>query len=337
MRPSEIDGLAVGSFSLEPDRAIDLAWKLGLEISFLMEDDHGGAASLNMIAHAARAVEAGDASAVLVVAGDHLSRGDFTKLIERFNAATSDYLAPLGYGGPNTLFAMLTKRHMSEHDLDRKDYGTLVVTQRAWAAGNPAAAYRTPLTLNEYLEAPLVADPLCLFDCPPVVAGANAVVIAPAERVRSPIQIRAVRGLHNPDHQEGDGLSTGLARIAPELWNEVGFGPDEVDVASIYDDYPAMVLVQLADLGFAPGGDIKRLVHDRIARRELPLNTSGGQLSAGQAGVAGGMHGVVEMVRQLRGKARGRQVERAGMALVTGYGMVTYRYGACANAMVLQR
>jgi acetyl-CoA acetyltransferase len=97
-----------------------------------------------------------------------------------------------------------------------------------------------------------------------------------------------------------------------------------------------MVLIQLADLGFVAGGDVCAFAHERLATRELPVNTSGGQLSAGQAGTAGGLHLLVEAVRQLRGQADGRQVERARLALVTGYGMVLYRHGACSSAVVLE-
>jgi acetyl-CoA acetyltransferase len=98
-----------------------------------------------------------------------------------------------------------------------------------------------------------------------------------------------------------------------------------------------MVLVQLADLGFVPDGDVERFTRERIETLRLPVNTSGGQLSAGQAGAAGGMHGLVEAVRQLRGEAGERQVPGAATAVVTGYGAVAYRYGACSNAAVLRR
>ena len=106
---------------------------------------------------------------------------------------------------------------------------------------------------------------------------------------------------------------------------------------NIYDDYPVMVLVQLADLGLVPDGDLERFTRERVETRQLPLNTSGGQLSAGQAGAAGGMHGLVEAVRQLRGEAGERQVAGAATAVVTGYGAVVYRYGASSNAAVLRR
>ncbi|MGN6870195.1 MAG: thiolase family protein [Solirubrobacteraceae bacterium] len=332
--PSELDGLAVSSFSLAPDHAVDLAWRLGLRVRWLMEDTNGGASGINMLQHAARAVQAGDARAILIIAGDHLPRERFQDLVDNYNQATSDYLAPLPFGGPNSLFAMLTQRHAAAHSLTRADYGALVVAQRAWAGGNPGAAYRDPMQLDDYLNAPIVADPLCVYDCVPVVTGADAVIVCSAEE--RGVAIRALAMTVNPDDQQGDGLRTGLADVADRFWREAGTGPDEIDVTMIYDDYPAMALVQLADLGYAKDGDVRALIHDQISTRRIPVNTSGGQLSAGQAGAAGGLHGVVEAVRQLRGEAGERQVAGAHRALVAGYGMVCYRYGACAGATVLE-
>ncbi|MBV9417129.1 MAG: thiolase family protein, partial [Solirubrobacterales bacterium] len=91
---SSLDGLAVSSFSLAPDHAVDLAWQLGLRLRWLMQDTNGGASGINMLQHAARAVEAGDARAILVLAGDHLPRERFQDLIDNYNEATRDHLAP---------------------------------------------------------------------------------------------------------------------------------------------------------------------------------------------------------------------------------------------------
>jgi acetyl-CoA acetyltransferase len=341
LKAGDIDGLAVSSFTLKPDHGIDFAWRFGLKLSWLMEETNGGAGGVNMLRHAARAVQAGDARAILLLAGDHLPPAAFTDLVENYNRATADHLAPLPFGGPNSLFALLTQRHAAANGLTREDYGALVTAQRGWAAGNPNAAYRSPLTVEEYLEAKIVADPLCIYDCVPVVTGADAIVVCAADdqtKTRGPrVDVRAVSLSFNADDQAGDGLSTGVADQVAELWKNAGAGPQDMDLVSVYDDYPAMVLVQLADLGFAPDGDIRALIHDRIATRELPVNTSGGQLSAGQAGAAGGLHGLVEVVRQLRGEAEGRQVRDARRAVVGGYGMVLYRYGAASGAAVLER
>jgi acetyl-CoA acetyltransferase len=338
LTPADVDGLGVASFSLAPDHAIDLAWRLGMRLSWLMEDPHGGASALNLLHHACRGIEAGDAEAILLLAGDALSPGDFRRLADEYNSATRDHLAPIPAGGPNALFALLTKRHMREHGLSREAYGRVVLAQRSWAALNPAAVYREPLTMADYLAAPIVADPLTLFDCVPIVAGADAVVVTAAERAagRSSVEVVAFAAAHNHDQQQGDGLRTGLAETASGLWEAAGHGPEEVDVASIYDDYPVMVLVQLSDLGFASDGELERFAREQLEGRRLAVNTSGGQLSAGQAGAAGGMHGLVEAVRQLRGEAGERQIEGARTAVVTGYGMIAYRYGACSNAVVLR-
>ena len=152
----------------------------------------------------------------------------------------------------------------------------------------------------------------------PIASGADAVVVA---RGRRGVRIRAFRAAYNHDGQEGDGLRTGID--AGALWHEAGVRPEDMDVAEVYDDYPAMVLVQLSELGFGEPADLV----ERIATGALRVNTGGGQLSAGQAGAAGGLLGLVEAVRRLR--------DDASTALVTGYGMVAYRYGACANAVVL--
>jgi acetyl-CoA acetyltransferase len=332
VRREEVDGLGVASFTLAPDRAIDLSWKLGLRPRWLMDDGNGGASCIQLIQHAMRAVEAGDAHTIVLVSGDHFARDDFKALVDDYNRTTARYLAGIPHGGPNALFAMLTRKQMETHGLERADYGRLAVAQRRWAGLNPVAVYRDPITIEDYLAAPMVVEPLGRLDCVPVVSGADALVIRAEGKG---VHIRALRALHNHDGQEGDGLVTGMAAIADDLWREADAGPDEMDVVSVYDDYPAMAVAQLADLGFAPDGDLRSFLR-RLDEERLPVNTSGGQLSAGQAGTAGGSIGLVESVVQLLGQAGERQVNGARLAVATGYGMVLYRYGACANAIVLE-
>ncbi len=334
IRREDVDGLGVASFTLAPDRAIDLAWKLGVRPRWLMDDGNGGASGIQLVQHAMRALDAGDAHTVVLLSGDHFDRESFKALVDEYNRTTAQYLAGIPHGGPNALFAMLTRQQMDAHGLEREDYGRLVVAQRRWAGLNPGAVYREPLTLDDYLASPAVVEPLHRLDCVPVVSGADALVLkADGDGVR----IRALRALHNHDGQEGDGLRTGIAEIADDLWRDAGVGPGEMDVISVYDDYPAMAIAQLNDLGLVGDGDIGSFLRKRLEEEQLPVNTSGGQLSAGQAGTAGGMIGLVESVVQLLGHAGERQVEGARLALVTGYGMVLYRYGACANAVVLER
>jgi acetyl-CoA acetyltransferase len=331
-----VDGLGVASFTLAPDHAVDLAWRLGVRLRWAMEDPHGGVSALNLLQHALHAVESDEAANVVLVAGDHFGPDDFERLVSHYNRATSEHLAPIPTGGPNAQFALVTQRHMARHGLDRADYGAISVLQRSWAGLNPGAVHREPLGIDDYLAAPIVAPPLGRYDCVPVVSGADAILVSRARPASPGVRVRSLRLSFNHDNQLGDGLATGLGSVAAEFWDEAGFRPDDVDLACIYDDYPVMVLIQLEELGFVRGGDVRRFVRERLGRDALPLNTSGGQLSAGQAGAAGGMHGLVEAVRQLLGHAGERQVPGARRAVVTGYGAVVYLHGAAAAVAALE-
>ena len=338
---NEVDGLGIASFSLAPDHAIDLTWKLGMRVRWVMEDSNGGASAINMLQHAVRAIEAGDAETIVLAAGDRMEKREFHLMTDRYNRVARDYLAPLPLNGPNALFAFLTERYGRLHGLEREDFGCIPLAQRAWAGKNPAAGYRRPMTLAEYMESVPIAPPLTRFDCVPIVSGGDAIVVTTPERaarLKGPhAGVRAIRALHNHDQQEGDGIHSGFAEFRDDLWAAAGARPEDLDSAHIYDDYPVMVLVQLADLGVIPDDDVKRYLHKTILEEMWPVNTSGGQLSAGQAGASGGMHGRAEAVRQLRGRAGERQVPDAELALATGYGMVLYTHGACHNAAVLER
>jgi acetyl-CoA acetyltransferase len=341
MGARDVQGLAVASMSLAPDTAVDLAWKLGLSLRWLLQDTNGGSSAMNMLGHALRAVETGAAETVLVLGGDATGLAGYAKVAANFNTVTQKHLAPLGHGGPNGVYALVASRQMKKYGLEKSDYGHIAIAQRAWAAKNPFAVYRAPLTMEEYLAAPLVADPLSRFDCVPVVAGAQAVIVARPDRAskgRRSVRVRAHRASFNYDNQAGDGLQTGISTFAEELWREAGVRPDDVDVASIYDDYPTMVLAQANDLGLVPGNDLVRFCRVTIGERRFPLNTWGGMLSAGQpGGPAGGLNGISEAVLQLQHRAGERQVANAQLAVVTGYGMTMYRYGGTAAVAILER
>lgn len=337
----EIQGMAVTSFSLAPDTAVDLAWRLGLSLRWLLQDTNGGSSSMNMLGHALRGVETGAASPILVVAGDATGLSGYAKIAANYNVATREHLAPLGHGGPNGVYSLVTTRQMNKYGLKKSDYGQMAIAQRAWAAKNPYAVYREPLTMDEYLAAPMVADPLTRYDCVPVVAGAQAIIIAHPDRVpkgRAPVRVRAIRNSFNYDNQEGDGLQTGISTFADELWNAARAKPSDIDVASIYDDYPAMVLAQLNDLGLIPNNDLAAFTRREIGEQRKPINTWGGMMSAGQpGGPAGGLNGISEAVLQLQHRAGERQVKNARLAVTTGYGMTMYRYGGTAAAAILER
>jgi acetyl-CoA acetyltransferase len=340
LRASDIQGLAVASFSLAPDSAVDLAWKLGLSLRWILQDTNGGSSAMNMLGHALRGVESGAAETILILGGDATGLAGYAKVAANFNTVTQKHLAPLGHGGPNGVYALVAARQMKKYGLEKSDYGHVAIAQRAWAAKNPYAVYRTPMTMAEYLAAPMVADPLSRYDCVPVIAGAQAIIVARPDRApkgRPGVRVRAHRASFNYDNQEGDGLQTGIGTFAEDLWREAQVRPEDIHVASIYDDYPTMVLAQANDLGLVPGNDLARFCRVTIGEQRFPMNTWGGMLSAGQpGGHAGGLNGISEAVLQLQHRAGERQVKNARLAVVTGYGMTMYRYGGTAAAAVLE-
>lgn len=326
-----IDGFGVASFTLGPDRAIDLAVKLAISPTWIMDSAIGGASGVDMLQHAVSAIRTGDARRILLVGGDVFTKESFAHLVRHYNRAMiSDYGDIAGFG-PNVMFALMTSRQMELHGLRREDYGSLVCKQRSWAATNSNAVYRKPLTMREYLEAPVVAEPLSILDCVPVVSGACAVIVeANTVMSTSPrVIVHAVAAHHNFDLHRGDGMVTGLSSTTRKLWKATGWSPSDISVLALYDDYPAVVIAQLIDLGILRDGHVASDLH-ALLNSNVALNSSGGMLSAGQCGAGAGLHFVVDAVNALRARNVGSK------AVVSGYGMVASRYGACANAAALE-
>jgi acetyl-CoA acetyltransferase len=122
-----------------------------------------------------------------------------------------------------------------------------------------------------------------------------------------------------------------------DLYAQAGVAPADIDFVQTYDDYPVIVMLQFEDLGFCDKGAGPAFVqgHSLTHDGSFPNNTSGGQLSAGQAGAAGGFLGMTEAIRQLTGTAGERAVPGAKLGLVTGFGMVTYDRCLCTGAVIL--
>lgn len=329
----DVDGLGIASFTSTPDHSIDFAIRWNIQPRWLMDSALGGASGIDMLSHARAAIAAGDASRVLLVAGDHFVGDDFAHLVRGYNSSAARDFPDMEAAGPNAFFAMLTELQMLEFDLAREDYGRLVIAQRAWATENVHAAHRSPLEMADYLAAPIIANPLCRYDCVPVASGAVAVVVS---HEVGPVRVVALEAQHNIDRQDSTGLVTGLSVAVDRLWDAAGCTINDVDVMATYDDYPAMVIAQLLDCGVLDQGNVPRSLRTLLETGRPALNTSGGQLSAGQIGAGAGMQGLIEVLDALRDRGP-KATWGARLGVVTGYGMVTYRYGSCANAVVLER
>src|SRR6202789_1441474 len=173
----DLDGLCLSSFTLAPDTAVGLTQHLGLSLRWLDNIPMGGASGIVAMRRALRAVQSGDASVVACVAADTNRADTFRSTLGGFSQFAQDAVYPYGAGGPNASFAFLTAYYMRAFGARREDFGKLCVAQRENALKFPPALFKKPLTLEDYLEARLVADPLRLFDCVMPCAGAEAFLV----------------------------------------------------------------------------------------------------------------------------------------------------------------
>jgi acetyl-CoA acetyltransferase len=337
----EIDGLCVASFTLAPDSAVGLTQHLGLSPRWLDHIPMGGASAIVSLRRAARAVQAGDAEIVACIAADTNQIDSFRQSTASFSMFAQDAVYPYGAGGPNGSFAFLTSYYMRTYGAKAEDFGKLCVAQRSNALRNPNALFKKPLTLDEYLNARLVADPLRLFDCVMPCAGADAFLVMSEDRARR-LGLRHARltgaiERHNAYPDDPVQHRGGWVMDRDQLYAAAGIGPADIDVLEVYDDYPVVCVFQIEDLGFCAKGEGPEFIrrHSFEANGSFPFNTSGGQLSVGQAGAAGGTLGLVEAIRQITGQAIGAQVKNARHALVSGYGMINFDRGLCSGAAIL--
>jgi acetyl-CoA acetyltransferase len=341
LAPADLDGFSVSSFTLFPDTAVGLTQHLGLCPRWLDHIPMGGASAGIALRRAARAIQAGDADIIACVAGDTNHIDSFRQLLSSFSRFALDASYPYGYGGPNASFALLTDRYMTDFGATREDFGRVCVAQRENALRNPNAVMKKPLTMQDYLSARPIADPIALFDCVMPCAGAEAfIVMSEDEAIRRGLpyaRLAAAIERHNAHANDPIQLRGGWTMDVDTLWAQADMQPSDMDLVQTYDDYPVISVMQIEDLGYCGKGEGAAFLRDKdmTVTGDFPHNTSGGQLSAGQAGAAGGFIGMVEAIRQVTGQAGGTQVPNASKALVSGFGMINFDRGLCSSAAVL--
>lgn len=337
-----VDGLALTSFMLPPDNVATVAEHLGIEARFLFQGLYGGASGVIGLSHAARAIRDGSCDVVVVVAADSFDVSSHNETLDRFNGSVREFMSPQGFGGANGMFALHTRLYMDRYGATREDFGKFCISLRENASLNPNALLRQPLSMHDYLNAKQIAEPLRLYDCVMPCVGADAVVLVSeriARKTRGPaVKILAAEEIHNYPKRDIYETPGGWEGFKDRLFDRAGCRPSDLDFAQLYDDYPVMCFVQLEGLGICQPGTAHEFVRqtDITVRGSFPINTGGGQLSAGQAGASGGMIGLFEGVAQLRGMAGERQV-RCKTGVVSGYGMVAYGRGLCSSAVIMQR
>ncbi|HEU4344194.1 MAG TPA: thiolase family protein [Candidatus Binatia bacterium] len=341
LHKKEIQGLSITTQS-SPDYSPHVAEQLGLELDWVLNGDYGGAGGVMSVRRAADAIEAGHVDLIVLVGGNSFDKSVPQQRPLEYQRA--NYVDVYGYGGPNTLMALVQRLHMDNFGTTLEQIGKIAVAQRQNALNNPQALFRDPMTMQDYLDSRMISDPIRLFDCVMPCSGAECIILASEEKARK-ITDKLVYLLTDAEkihYQVGnmlpDKTTFGMKLVGDRLFNEVK--REDIDLFEIYDDYPIAVMIQIEDLGYCRKGEGGKFVdaHDLTYKGNFPVNTGGGELSVGQAGLAGGFLHLVEALRQLRAEAEGHQVKKAERALVTGIGWLNYgRNLGTTAALVMER
>jgi len=341
----DLDGFAIYSFACDP--AV-LGSILGVpEIRFAASLTSGGGGSAGSIGLASAAIAGGMAEVCVSLmtlqqvtrrlggtsTGDGEGGGGGGNPYGAGGVAPSmAFTANSGLISPGHSFSVITQRHMHQYGTTREHLAAIAISQRDNAVRRPKTALqKEPLTLDDYFNARMISDPLCLYDYTMETDGAIAVITTPAERARDlkqpPVYVMASANggmgrwgpavfnyFQQPDEYFA---SSGHRPVAQRMYEMAGVGPEDVDVALLYDHFSPMVLMQIEDYGFCPigeGGPFVAEGNHRWPDGKIPVNTHGGNLS--EAYIIGMTH-IREAVEQIRGVAV-NQVENAEIALVTG-------------------
>lgn len=332
--PSEIGALC--SYTMEATEEVEVARNIGAgDITFFSQVGYGGGAGCGVVGQAAMAVATGQAE--VAVAWRSRKRGSGPRPWSSTAVqlkVPGVWTRPYGMLRPVDEIAMLTRRYMHEYGAGREHLANCAIACRKHANANPAAMmYSKPMTLEDYMAARWISEPLCLFDNCLETDGALACVIVSAERAKDlpnpPVYIHAFAQGIPPQHQTmvnffNDDPLTGPAwACARRLWANAEIGPEDVDVAQIYDAFTPLILLSLEGYGFCKRGEAPGFSENgnlEVGRGSLPVNTSGGGLSEAYVH---GFNLINEGVKQLRGTSTS-QVDDAETCLVTsGEGVPT--------------
>jgi len=317
----------------------ELVQDLGLEPKVLVRADQGGTNAAALVVQGALMIHAGYIDHFLIVGADSPLLGGPGPTWDY----DTDFMRPLGYMGPISVAAQLMWRYVHESGARPEHFGKVAVTERLHASLNPKAYFRAPMSMEDYLNSRVLSDPMRMFDVTPFVNGGFAILLSSSRVARrvaeNPVPILGFGEYHN--YREGrpfapEITTTGVKVAAAEAYSMSGTSPKEIDNFHPYDDFTVAVLMQIEDAGFAEKGKAPKFLdeNDISYKGNLPINTSGGLLSAGQAGMACGCLHIVEAVMQLRGECGERQVKGARRALVTAIGGIGY-HGHFVNAAAL--
>ncbi|MCC6179543.1 MAG: thiolase [Chloroflexi bacterium] len=325
---ADVDGLFTAGA-----RPTEVGEYLGIEPRIFDGTDVGGSSFVIHVGHAAAAIAAGLCDVALITHG----QSGRSKIGLPPRPAHPQYISgqfedPFGLPAPVGSYALACSRHMYEYGTTKEQLAEIAVATRKWAALNPKAMFREPITVDDVLNSRMICWPFNLLDCCLVTDAGGAVVLTSAERAADcrshPVRVLGFAEAfdHHMISQMPD-LTSGPAKLSgPRAMEMAGVHHADIDVAEVYDSFTYTVLVTLEDLGFCKKGEGGQFVSGQRTAPggSFPLNTSGGGLSYTHPGMFG-IFTVIEGVRQLRHDYAGqgqRQVPDARIALVHGTGLV---------------
>lgn len=323
LKPSDIDGVAT---AVETPQQI--AHYLGITPSWVDGTSVGGCSFMIHVRHAAAAIASGLCKTVLITHGESgKSRVGQPPRSVPPSSLAGQFEQPFGPMGPPSLFPIPVLRYMKTYGVTHEQIAMVAVVQREWAAKNPRATFRDPITVEDVLNSRMIAYPFRLLQCCLVTDGGGALILTAAERARDfprkPVYILGTgESVETPMvSQMEDFTSSRAFRVAgPTAFREAGITHADVDHLMIYDAFAHLPLYGLEDLGFLPRGEAGRFIAARNTAPggKLPLNTNGGGLSYMHSGMYG-MYALQESVRQMRGTAPA-QIPGAKISVCHGVG-----------------
>jgi acetyl-CoA acetyltransferase len=323
LKPKDIDGVATAG-----ETPVQIAHYLGITPTWVDGTAVGGCSFMIHVRHAAAAIEAGLAKTILVTHGESgRSRVGNPPRSVPPSSLNGQFEQPFGPMGPPSLFPIPVLRYMKTYGVTHEQLAMVSVVQREWAAKNPRATFRDPITVEDVLGSRMIAYPLRLLQCCLVTDGGGALILTSADRAKDfptrPVYVLGTgESVETPmvSQMESFTSSRAFSVAGPTAFREAGITHKDVDHLMIYDAFAHLPLFGLEDLGFVPRGEAGRFIADRNTAigGNLPLNTNGGGLSYMHSGMYG-MYALQESVRQMRGIAPA-QIEGAEISVCHGVG-----------------
>jgi acetyl-CoA acetyltransferase len=324
LRLSDIDGIA----SVSAPGPIQVAHALGVQPRWIDGTGVGGTSFLLHVRHAVAAIEAGHASTILITHGESgRSRVGSVRGSMPASSPNAQFEAPYGVFGPPTMFTIPLLRYMKEFGLTPEQLASVAVAQRKWAARNPRAMYRDPITVEDVLASRMISYPFHLLECCLVTDGGGALIVTSDERAadlrKPPVHILGTgETFESPLISQLADFTTSAAfrRSSRDAFAEAGIGVGDVDHVMIYDAFAHVPIYGLEDMGFVGRGEAGPFIAEGHTSPggSLPVNTNGGGLSYTHTGMYG-MFLIQESVRQLRGEAAA-QVPGVEVSVALGNG-----------------